>query len=66
MIEDTKNIYDTESAKYFRNVALNYMDIVPIKFDSDFLVYVDSLDDIVSKYSEVYHDIQKMIDSQSK
>ena len=63
MILDTQNIYNTESAKYFRNVVLNYIDIVPIKLDSEFMVYVNNLDTIVEKYSELYSDITKMVSS---
>lgn len=63
MVLETQNIYNTESARYFRNVVLNYMDIVPIKLDNEFMAYVNNLDDIVEKYSEMYLEIEKMINS---
>ena len=51
MIDDTKNIYDTNSANYFRKIADGYIEQVEIYLNNDFKIYIDKLDDIIKEYS---------------
>ena len=47
MLDDTKEIYDTNSAKYFRNVASEYMNLSLVKLDQEFKSYIDKLNDTI-------------------
>ncbi len=57
MIEDTKQVYDTESAKYFRKIVKEYMEIAKIYLNNDFKLYIDKLDDIIEKYNTLSQDV---------
>ena len=61
MIEETKNIYDTNSARYFRNSVLNYMDVVSAKIDIEIDSQIDILDTIEKQYSEMLNIISTII-----
>ncbi len=52
MIDGTKEIYDTESANYFRKVADEYMNIAITKLETDFKTYIDKLNNTINSYTE--------------
>ncbi len=56
LIEETKEVYDTVSANYFRNIASQYMEIAKIYLNNDFKLYADKLNDIINEYN-TYIDI---------
>ena len=61
MIENTKEVYDTESAKYFRTIASEYMKIALIYLNNDFKICADKLNDVIKIYSETNESINKMV-----
>ena len=60
-IENSKNIYDTESASLYRKIAINYIEIVEKYLNNEFKPYVDRLDEIKSIYTDEYNAIRKSI-----
>ena len=50
MFEETKTIYDTESATLYRTIATKYIDYMIEYINNNFKVYVNSLDDIKKTY----------------
>ena len=50
MFEETKAIYDTESATLYRTIATKYIDYMIEYINNNFKVYVNSLDDIKKTY----------------
>ncbi len=61
MIEDTKNVYNTESATYFRDICAKYMDLNVSYLKNIFKEYVDSLDDICKIYENRIQNVSKRI-----
>lgn len=60
-MEDTKKVYDTESATLYRKVVLNYIDLVEKYLNSDFKPYIDRLDEIKSIYTDEYNTIAREV-----
>ena len=52
MLSDTKEIYDTGSANYFRKVADEYMNHALVKMEQEFKAYIDKLDGTINTYTE--------------
>jgi len=50
MFEETKNIYDTESATLYRTIATKYIDYVLDYVNNTFKPYLGNLDDIKKTY----------------
>jgi hypothetical protein len=50
MIEDSKNIYDTDSASIYRTIALAYSNLVEKYLNNEVKPYIDSLDKIKNVY----------------
>jgi hypothetical protein len=50
MFEETKNIYDTESATFYRAIATKYIDYVLEYINNNFKLYLSHLDDIKKTY----------------
>ena len=65
MIDETKEIYDTESANYFRKVADEYMNIALSKLETDFKVYLDKLNDTIKSYTEYNNLIASKVNKES-
>ena len=61
-IEDSKNIYDTESATLYRTVAISYVDLVKKYLDNDLKPYIDKLDEIKTIYLDEYNSISDNIE----
>ena len=61
MIEDTKNIYDTESATIYRKIALGYIELIERYLNNDFKPYIDKLDEIRGIYIDEYNSISKSV-----
>lgn len=55
MIEETKNIYDTDSATKYREIGSLYSDIGIKYLNNNMKPYIDSLDDIKQIYMEIYN-----------
>ena len=52
-IDETENIYNTPSSKYFRNISKEYMDTRITFLNDNFKVLcIDKLDAIIKKYQE--------------
>lgn len=52
MVDDTKMVYDTNSSKKFRVIAIHYIDIVNMYLEKVFKPYIDKLDKIINLYNE--------------
>ena len=61
MIDDTKNVYDTESANLYRKIADAYIDLVKKYLNTDFKPFVDKLDEIKDIYLREYNTIFESI-----
>lgn len=60
-IENSQNIYDTESATLYRKVVLGYIEIVEKYLSGEFKSYIDRLDEIKSIYIDEYNAIRKAV-----
>ena len=65
-IEDSKAIYDTESASLYRKIAINYVDLIENYLNNDFKPYIDMLDEIKNIYIDEYNAIAKSIQGDIK
>lgn len=65
-IENSKNIYDTESATLYRKVAIGYIEIVEKYLNNEFKPYIDKLDEIKGIYTDEYNAIRKSIQGGTK
>ena len=61
-LDETKRIYDTGSANYFRKVADEYIKFLLIKMNTDFKPYIDNMDNIISAYKNYNKDVSTMIE----
>ena len=61
MINDTKNVYDTESANLYRTIADAYIDLVKKYLNTDFKPFVDKLDEVKDIYLREYNTIFESI-----
>lgn len=61
MIDDTKSIYDTESANLYRTIADAYIGLVKKYLNTDFKPFVDKLDEIKDIYLREYNTIFESI-----
>ena len=66
IIDNTKNIYDTESAVLYRYVALGYIEMVEKYINNEFREYIDKLDDIKRTYIDEYNSILKNVRGDTK
>ena len=66
MIENTKNIYDTESATLYRKVALEYIELVQKYLNNNLKPYIDKLDEIKGVYVDEYNAIASSINGGAK
>ena len=61
IIENTQNIYDTESATLYRKVALGYIELVQKYLNNNLKPYIDKLDKIKNAYVDEYNAIADSI-----
>lgn len=61
MIEETKSIYDTESATLYRTVATGYLDLIEKYLNNDFKPYIDKLDEISNIYTNEFNAVSQSI-----
>ena len=61
MIEDTKNIYDTESATLYRKIAVSYIDLVHKYLNNEFKPFIDKLDEIKNVYMDEFNAISESV-----
>ena len=59
MIEDTKKVYDTDSATLYRKIAIEYAKYVEYYLRNDFKEYVDKL----AKIEEIYLNENALLES---
>lgn len=64
MIENTEAVYDTNSAKYFRRVASEYMDYSFVKLEQEFKSYVDKLNKTITSYTDYSNLIASKVDKE--
>ncbi len=61
MIDDTKSIYDTESATLYRTIANTYIDLVKKYLNNEFKPFIDKLDEIKGIYlNEINLDLESI------
>ena len=61
MIDDTKSIYDTESATLYRAIANTYIDLVKKYLNNEFKPFIDKLDEIKGIYlNEINLDLESI------
>ena len=61
MIEETKNIYDTDSATNYRKMGSLYLAIAIKYLNNNVKPYIDSLDDIKQIYLDTHNILSKSI-----
>lgn len=61
MIEETKSIYDTESATLYRTVATGYLDLIEKYLNNDFKPYIDKLDEISGIYTSEFNAVSQSV-----
>lgn len=61
MIEETKAIYDTESATLFRKVATMYAELLEKFLNDELKPYIDKLDEIKKAYLEEVAAVEKNV-----
>ena len=66
IVENTKNIYDTESGTLYRKIALGYIELVQKYINNDLKSYIDKLDEIRSVYIDEYNAIAHSIHGGTK
>ena len=54
MIENSQDIYDTESATIYRDIGMQYIDIGVKYLNNDLKPYIDALDTIKQIYTETH------------
>ncbi len=62
MLDETKEIYDTESANYFRKVSTEFLNLALVKLNTDFKGYIDKLDNTIKSYSEYSNMVKKQVE----
>ena len=65
-IENSKNIYDTESGAMYRKIANGYVELVENYLNNDFKPYIDKLDEIKSIYIDEYNEILREVQGGTK
>ena len=66
MIDDSKSVYDTESATIYRKIADGYAELILKYINNDFKPYIDGMDDIKNAYIVEYSAISKSIQGGNK
>ena len=61
MIEETKAIYDTESATIYRAIAIKYIELIKNSLNNEFKPYIDKLNEIAKIYNSEYHAISESV-----
>lgn len=61
MLEDTKNIYDTESATLYRKIGVSYVDLVEKYLNTEFKSFIDRLDEIKKVYQDEFNAISESV-----
>ena len=56
IIEDTQNIYYTESATLYRKIAINYIEFVRNYINNDFKEFIDRIDEVKKIYLDEVED----------
>ena len=64
MLDETKAIYDTNSANYFRKVAGEYMDYALVKMEQEFKGYIDKLNNTINTYTDYNNLIASKVDKE--
>ena len=62
IIEDTQNIYYTESATLYRKIAINYIESVRNYINNDFKEFIDRIDKVKSRVSSIASSISGEVD----
>lgn len=62
MLEDTKTVYDTDSANYFRSVSTEFLNLSLVKLNSDFKGYLDKLNNTINSYTEYSNLIKEKVE----
>ncbi len=65
-VENTKNIYETESGNLYRKIALGYIEFVQNYLNNDLKPYIGRLDEIKSVYIDEYNAIAYSIHGGTK
>ena len=66
MMDDTKAIYDTESANYLRKVSTEFLNLSLSKLENDFKGYINKLDNTIKSYSEYSNLIKETVEKVDK
>ena len=61
MFEETKEIYDTDSAIFYRKIAVSYLELIENYINNNFKEYIDQLDDVRKIYQDEINAISKSI-----
>ena len=66
IIENSKNIFDTESATLYRKVSLSYIELVQKYLNNELKPFIDRLDEIKGIYIDEYNAIATSINGGTK
>lgn len=66
IIENSKNIFDTESATLYRKVSLSYIELVQKYLNDELKPFIDRLDEIKGIYIDEYNAIATSINGGTK
>ncbi len=61
IIEDTQNIYYTESATLYRKIAINYIEFVRNYINNDFKEFIDRIDEVKKIYIDEYNQMDSFV-----
>ena len=61
IIEDTQNIYYTESATLYRKIAINYIESVRNYINNDFKEFIDRIDEVKKIYIDEYNRMDSFV-----
>lgn len=66
VVDNTKNIYDTESATLYRKIAFQYIELVQRYLNNDLKLYIDKLDEVREIYFDKYNAINDSVHGRTK
>lgn len=61
IIEDTQNIYYTESATLYRKIAINYIESFRNYINNDFKEFIDRIDEVKKIYIDEYNRMDSFV-----
>ncbi len=61
MVEDSKNLFDSETAKYLREKIFDNVKEQKNYINNEFKPFINELDVVKEKYSSLYNDIKKEV-----